>query len=639
MFARAARFVSVSAVLPAFLWFTPAHVQAARPTPAQALQLTPIQANVDYDTPTAEETDKCTVEPVKEGDVVGWALLDPTGRPLRRFLDTNGDNKVDLWCYYQEGVEVYRDVDGNFNGKADQYRWLGLGGTRWGVDRDENGTVDEWRMISAEEVTAEITAALRERDAARFQRILLTDTELKSLGLGEARTKEIAERITKATAGFADLAKTQEIVTAKTEWTHFGASRPGIVPAGTAGSTKDIVVYDNVMAVIQTDDKMSQIAVGTLIRVGDNWRAIELPQNLLDDQTAAASTGFFHTASMTRRPDIPGPTGQELSEAAQRVFTQLEQVEKDLAKATTAADQSRLNARRADLLEQLIGMASSATERENWVRQYADTISAAAQSGSYPDGVKRLETYFTKLTANRETADIAAYVKLRALSAAYSLAVQNPKADYAKIQTAWLSDLEEFIRQFGNSPGAAEAMLQLAVAKEFSGEEDEALRWYARIVADHSTSPMADKAAGAKRRLESVGQKIELKGTSIDDRPVDLADLEGKVVLIHYWATWCEPCKQDLEVLKNMHAKYGSGGFTLIGISLDSDRQTLTDYLQANRLPWPQLYEDGGLDNRFADELGILTLPVMILIDKDGKVLHRNIQAAELDAELGKLLR
>jgi hypothetical protein len=98
MFARAARFVSVSAVLPAFLWFTPAHAEAARPTPAQALQLTPIQANVDYDTPTAEETDKCTVEPVKEGDVVGWALLDPTGRTLRRFLDTNGDNKVDLWC-------------------------------------------------------------------------------------------------------------------------------------------------------------------------------------------------------------------------------------------------------------------------------------------------------------------------------------------------------------------------------------------------------------------------------------------------------------------------------------------------------------------------------------------------------------
>jgi len=51
------------------------------------------------------------------------------------------------------------------------------------------------------------------------------------------------------------------------------------------------------------------------------------------------------------------------------------------------------------------------------------------------------------------------------------------------------------------------------------------------------------------------------------------------------------------------------------------------------------LYEPGGLDSRLATELGILTLPTMLLIDKDGKVINRNIHAAELDEELGKLLR
>ena len=67
---------------------------------------------------------------------------------LRRFLDTNGDNKVDQWCYFKDGIEIYRDIDANFNNKADQYRWLGTAGTRWGLDDDENGQIDSWKVIS-----------------------------------------------------------------------------------------------------------------------------------------------------------------------------------------------------------------------------------------------------------------------------------------------------------------------------------------------------------------------------------------------------------------------------------------------------------------------------------------------------------
>ena len=88
-----------------------------------------------------------------------------------------------------------------------------------------------------------------------------------------------------------------------------------------------------------------------------------------------------------------------------------------------------------------------------------------------------------------------------------------------------------------------------------------------------------------------------------------------------------------------MQAKYGAKGFALIGVNLDSERTTATGYLDKNPIPWSQLYEEGGLDSRFARELGILTLPTMILVDKRGKVVSRSIHAAELDNELGKLLR
>ena len=56
-------------------------------------------------------------------------------------------------------------------------------------------------------------------------------------------------------------------------------------------------------------------------------------------------------------------------------------------------------------------------------------------------------------------------------------------------------------------------------------------------------------------------------------------------------------------------------------------------------MPWPQLYEPGGLDSPLANALGILTLPTMMLVDKDGKVVNRNLHGEDIDAELRRLLR
>ena len=101
-------------------------------------------------------------------------------------------------------------------------------------------------------------------------------------------------------------------------------------------------------------------------------------------------------------------------------------------------------------------------------------------------------------------------------------------------------------------------------------------------------------------------------------------------MLVDYWATWCEPSKVDLAQLKELYARYGKNGFALIGVSLDNNAGDLNEYLGKNRLPWPQLFETGGLDSRLANEMGILTLPTMILVDDKGKVVNRNIHITEL---------
>jgi thiol-disulfide isomerase/thioredoxin len=621
------------------LILSPVAAWAAKPTAVEALKLVPVQKEVDFDVPEAKEIEKSVVEVETVGGITGWVVRSDGGQVLRRFLDTNGDNKVDQWCYFKDGIEVYRDIDANFNNKADQYRWLGTAGTRWGLDDDENGKIDSWKVISAEEVTAEVVAALRDRDAARFQRLLLTADDLKTLGLSVKQTGELTDKAAKASKAFADVAGKQRVVTAKSEWMQFGANKPGVVPAGTEGAAKDLIVYDNVTALIETGKDHGQLAVGTLIKVGDGWRMFDLPKNLAGEQ-AVASVGYFFQASFTSRPETgaAAPAGNASPEL-QKLVNDLERLDKQLATAKGEAEQARLNATRADLLEKIIGVATAAEDRNLWTRQYTETISAAIQTGGFPDGIKRLQTLLTTLSRQSDASDLIPYVKFRLMTAEYNRDLAQKDADFEKVNTAFQEKLQEFVKEYASSPDAAEAMLQLALGAEFAGKTADAVTWFSRIAKDFPSSDLAPKANGAKRRLESVGKTIPLKGKTLDGRSFDLTGASGKIVLIHYWATWCEPCKQDMETIKSLQAKYGTQGFYPVGVNLDNDPKDAAAFLKTKSLPWPQLYEEGGLESRLASELGILTLPTMILVGKDGKVLNRNAHAGELDEELKKLMR
>jgi thiol-disulfide isomerase/thioredoxin len=315
----------------------------------------------------------------------------------------------------------------------------------------------------------------------------------------------------------------------------------------------------------------------------------------------------------------------------------LEKLEQAINQAAPA-QQEMLNGKRADLLQQLANDAEDEEHRLQWTKQLVDTVSAAVQTGTYPGGVERLMAMEKRLAAKNDAA-LMSYVKFRRMTASYAVDLQKPKADFAKVQEAWLAMLEAFIKEYPQSADSAEAMLQLAMAQEFAGEEEKAIDWYGQVAKRFPQSTSAKKAAGAVTRLESVGKAIEFNGLTVDGKTVNLAALKGKVVVIQYWATWCEPCIQDMERIGELHAKYAGRGFEVIGVNLDNNRDEMVAFLTKNRLPWPQIHEAGGLDSRPANHLGVLTLPTMLLIGKDGNVISRNLHVSELDGELKKQLQ
>ena len=617
---------SFSAFLALPILLTPS-VTLAAPSVEQALALQPVQENIDFDQPS----DKKSCQLVAAKNFSGWLLVDSNGQKLRRFLDTDGDKKLDQWCYYRDGHEVYRDMDTDKNGHADQYRWLGVAGTRWGIDHNEDGQIDAWKTISAEEASAEVLEALKTKTRHRFATLLVTPKELKTLGLSHEQQTQIAKMAARALENFAPQALHANIGEAAT-WINFSATRPGTIAAGNNGVTKDVVVYENTVIMYQSDEQHHQLALGTLIRVGDSWRLTQLPTAT---SHLESSPGLFFSAVHEANPPAAAP-GQ-VETRTQEFLGELEDIDKTLVTTSAPEEIARLNENRADVLEKIIAGSTDKNLRESWIRQFADTVSAAVQIGNYPKGTERLEQLIKKLQSSNEDTVYVPYVQFRYLSANYTRRLQQPDADFEAIQEKWLDDLETYVNEYPQSQDTGEAMLQLALAQEFAGQEQQAMQWYTKIVHTSNDRLLVAKSKGAKRRLESVGKVLNFDGQTLQGQSLNLPSFLGKTVALHFWATWCEPCVDDMKDLKLLLAKYGSQGFTPIGVNLDSDQSSAMEFLRKNRFNWPHMHEPGGLDSRLANELGVLTLPTMLLIDSQGRVINRGLHPGDLQDELEKI--
>jgi hypothetical protein len=383
---------------------------------SKALSYKPRQVDVNYEQVPPSQIEDCAIEEKTRADGKGFWVTGANGQPLRWFADTNADNRLDRWCYFNAGVEVYRESDTDFNGTADEFRWLSTEGLRWGVDRDEDGDIETWKMISAEEVSAEVVRAAARRNAQQFERLLITEEEIDALGLGEAKAAALRQHVADAAKQFVAWSAGQNVVTSKSNWTNFGADKPGVVPAGTDGADKDIVVYENVVALLEDAGTAKQLLVGTMIQVGSTWRLVDLPK-AVSEGAIVSDGGLFFSASFS--PNAGGiPTSAEaaggISKAMERLVTELQEVDVKLA---AGGNQAALQALRADVLEKLVSAASTPEEQTNWIKQFADTVSAAAQTGEYPQGAERLNEFVRKLSAINASEEQVAYVVFRALTA------------------------------------------------------------------------------------------------------------------------------------------------------------------------------------------------------------------------------
>jgi thiol-disulfide isomerase/thioredoxin len=130
---------------------------------------------------------------------------------------------------------------------------------------------------------------------------------------------------------------------------------------------------------------------------------------------------------------------------------------------------------------------------------------------------------------------------------------------------------------------------------------------------------------------------FDLKYTAVDGTPVDLAQLRGKVVLVDFWATWCEPCRMEVPRVVDTYQKYHDKGFEIVGVSLDQDKDALLTFTAQNGMTWPQFFDGQGWDNAIAKANGVRSIPAMWLIGKDGRIITRDARD-DLEVEVEHLV-
>lgn len=125
--------------------------------------------------------------------------------------------------------------------------------------------------------------------------------------------------------------------------------------------------------------------------------------------------------------------------------------------------------------------------------------------------------------------------------------------------------------------------------------------------------------------------------TAIDGRRISLDDLQGKVVLLDFWATWCVPCREALPHIREVAKKFQEQPLVILSVSLDSDEQKWKDFIAKNEMTWPQ-YRDGGFGGPIAKIFAVTDIPHTFTIDVDGVLQDEHIGDASIEGKLKKLL-
>ncbi|MCG8319669.1 MAG: AhpC/TSA family protein [Cytophagales bacterium] len=196
--------------------------------------------------------------------------------------------------------------------------------------------------------------------------------------------------------------------------------------------------------------------------------------------------------------------------------------------------------------------------------------------------------------------------------------------------------VKEKVRSMGNSLTAVLVALELDPNEDFAFMDEIAQKFHKSLPNSYFTKQLVDKV-NTLRKLAIGAVAPEITMEDPDGNMISLSSLRGNYVMIDFWAAWCRPCRAENPNVVALYKKYNSKGFEVFGVSLDRKKEDWLKAIEKDGLSWTHVSDLQYFNSAAAQLYNIQAIPATYLLDKEGKIIAKNLRGIALRKKLEEL--